>query len=144
MKLNVAAVAKEHTHEGAVSPVINPEKQLRRSVMACMLWEDTFYESGEDIAARISSLVQTVGFEKSAAIAIEAREKMKLRHAPLLIARGCAQMKAGKKMGDLLERIIQRPDELTEFLAIYWKDRKRPLAAQVKRGLARALARFPL
>lgn len=142
MKLNVAAVAKEHTHEGAVSPVINPEKQLRRSVMACMLWEDTFYESGEDIAARISSLVQTVGFEKSAAIAIEAREKMKLRHAPLLIARGCAQMKAGKKMGDLLERIIQRPDELTEFLAIYWKDRKRPLAAQVKRGLARAFRKF--
>ena len=142
MRLNQAAVAKEHTHEGAVAAVVNPEKQLRRSVMACLLWENTFYESGEDIAIRIASLVKQVGFDKTAALAIEAREKMKLRHVPLLLARECATMKAGRKMGDLLERIIQRPDELTEFLAIYWKGGKRPLAAQVKSGLSRAFRKF--
>lgn len=142
MKLNQAAVAKEHTHEGAVAAIISPEKQLRRSVMACMLWEDTFYESGEEIGKRIAALIPQVGFDKTAAIAVEAREKMKLRHAPLLLARELARMKAGKKMGDLLERIIQRPDELTEFLAIYWKDGKRPLAAQVKSGLSRAFRKF--
>jgi 60 kDa SS-A/Ro ribonucleoprotein len=41
-----------------------------------------------------------------------------------------------------LERVIQRPDELTEFLAIYWKDGRQPLSAQVKKGLARAFRKF--
>ena len=86
MKLNQQAVAKEHTHEGAVAAVVSPEKQLRRSVMACMLWEDTFYESCEEIGKRIAALIPQVGFDKTATIAVEAREKMKLRHVPLLLA----------------------------------------------------------
>jgi len=31
--------------------------QLRRSVLACLLWEDQFYEDGVEIAGRIQSLV---------------------------------------------------------------------------------------
>lgn len=130
------------THEGAVARVLNPEQQLRRSIMACMLWEDTFYEDGQSVTDRIAAAVEKVKFEKVAEIAIEAREKMKLRHAPLFLARALAKRKAGRQMGDLLERIIQRPDELTEFLALYWKDGKKPLAKQVKVGLARALRKF--
>jgi 60 kDa SS-A/Ro ribonucleoprotein len=41
-----------------------------------------------------------------------------------------------------LERIIQRPDELSEFLALYWKDGKRPIAKQVKAGLGRAFCKL--
>lgn len=144
MRVNTAArVGQDQlTHEGAVARVINPEQQLRRSVMACMLWEDTFYEDGQSVADRITATVEKVAFDKVAAIAIEAREKMKLRHAPLFLARALAKRKAGRQMGDLLERIIQRPDELTEFLALYWKDGKKPLAKQVKVGLARAFRKF--
>lgn len=142
MRVNTAAVATEFTHEGAVAHVLGPEAQLRRSIMACMLWEDNFYEDGQSVADRIATAVEKVSFEKVAAIAIEAREKMKLRHAPLFLARALAKRKAGRQMGDLLERIIQRPDELTEFLALYWKDGKRPLAKQIKKGLARAFRKF--
>jgi 60 kDa SS-A/Ro ribonucleoprotein len=142
VRVNTAAVAKNFTHEGAVARVLNPEQQLRRSVMACMLWEDNFYEDGKSVADRIAAAVEKVAFDKVAAIAIEAREKMKLRHAPLFLARALAKRKAGRQMGDLLERIIQRPDELTEFLALYWKEGKRPLAKQVKIGLARAFRKF--
>ena len=144
MRVNTAArVGQDQlTHEGAVARVLNPEQQLRRSIMACMLWEDTFYEDGQAVADRIAAAVEKVKFEKVAEIAIEAREKMKLRHAPLFLARALATRKAGRQMGDLLERIIQRPDELTEFLALYWKDGKKPLAKQVKKGLARAFRKF--
>ena len=31
--------------------------------------------------------------------------------------------------------MIQRADELAEFVAIYWKDGRVPLSAQAKRGL---------
>lgn len=130
------------THEGAPARALPPELQLRRSVMACMLWEDSFYEDGQSVAERILAAAEKVSFDKAAAIAIEACERMKLRHAPLFLARALAGRKAGRKMGDLLERIIQRPDELAEFLALYWKDGKRPLAKQVKVGLGRAFRKF--
>lgn len=144
MRTNTVAKVRQDqlTHEGAVAYSVNPEQQLRRSVMACMLWEDTFYEDGQSIVDRIATTVEKVKFEKVAEIAIEAREKMKLRHVPLLLALTLAKRKAGRQMGDLLERIIQRPDELTEFLAMYWKNGKKPLAKQVKVGLARALRKF--
>src|SRR6266513_808756 len=34
------------------------------------------------------------------------------------------------------------PDELSEFVSLYWKEKKQPLSAGVKRGLARAFTKF--
>lgn len=132
-----------YTHEGAKASHINAELQLRRSVMACLLWEKTFYEDGEDIAARIAKTIPLVDPQKVAEIAIEAREKMKLRHTPLFIVREMARLKTHKHLvAATLEKIIQRADELSEFLAIYWKDGRQPLSAQVKKGLAAAFQKF--
>ena len=131
------------THEGAPAKRINTELELRRSIMACMLWEDAFYESGEAIAERINSLIAKIEPQKVSQIAIEAREKMKLRHVPLLIVREMARLPQHKALVSMtLERVIQRADELTEFLAIYWKDKRQPLSAQVKKGLAKAFPKF--
>jgi len=131
------------THEGAPAIPIGAEAQLRRSVLTCMLWEDQFYEDGETIAARISALVPRVAAEKVAALAIEARERMKLRHAPLLLVREMARHASHRGLvASTLARVIQRADELAEFLAIYWRDGRQPLAAQVKKGLAEAFTRF--
>jgi len=76
---------------------------------------------------------------------------MKLRHAPLLIVRAMAASEKHRPLvAATLERVIQRPDEMTEFLAVYWSDviglqqqrKKRPVPAQVKKGLAKAFAKF--
>ncbi len=88
MRLNVlklSHVARPHTHEGAPAAVLSHEQALRRSVLSCMLWEREFYEDGVLIAGRIHELVPRVDAEKVAALAVEARERMKLRHAPLLL-----------------------------------------------------------
>ncbi|HET9401585.1 MAG TPA: TROVE domain-containing protein [Candidatus Acidoferrales bacterium] len=131
------------THEGAPARTISVELQLRRSVLACMLWEDQFYEDGVEIAGRIAELVPKVGAEKVAALAIEAREAMKLRHAPLLLVREMARHATHRALvAATLARVIQRADELAEFMAIYWKDGKCPLSAQVKKGLATAFRKF--
>lgn len=143
MKTNSHIYYTETTHEGAPAKRITPEQELRRSVMSCLLWERTFYEDGVDIAERIASLVPQVKPEIVALIAIEAREKMKLRHIPLWIVREMArQPKCKALVSDTLERVIQRPDELTEFISLYWKDGKQPLSAQVKKGLAGAFTKF--
>jgi len=131
------------THEGAPTRNISPALQLRRSVMACLLWENQFYEDGVEIAGRISSLVPKVKPETVAALAVEARGKMKLRHAPLLLVREMARQKEHRAfVAKTLAEVIQRADELAEFVAIYWKDGKVPLSAQVKKGLAQAFRKF--
>src|SRR5499427_7808605 len=131
------------THEGAPARNISTELQLRRSVMACLLWESQFYEDGVEIAGRIAELVPKVAAEKVAALAVEAREKMQLRHAPLLLVREMARHASQRKLvAETLEQVIQRADELAEFVAIYWKDGRVPLSAQVKKGLAAAFGKF--
>jgi len=107
------------THEGAVASHITPEQQLRRSVMACLLWEDQFYEDGVQIAERIKRLVNQVANIKVQSLAIEARNMMKLRHVPLLLA---TELARGGLKAEVLDAIIQRADELAEFLAISWEN----------------------
>jgi 60 kDa SS-A/Ro ribonucleoprotein len=131
------------THEGAPARNISPELQLRRSVLACLLWESQFYEDGVEIAGRIAELVPKVAAEKVAALAVEAREKIKVRHVPLLLVREMARHATHRGLvAETLARVIQRADELAEFVAIYWKDGRVPLSAQVKKGLAGAFPKF--
>ena len=131
------------THEGAVAQKVDAKRELRRSVLTCLLWEDTFYEKGNDIAKRIAELVAKNKPEDVAALACEAREKMQLRHAPLFLVRELARRKgAGPLVAESLETVIQRADELGEFVALYWKEKKQPLSAGAKRGLARAFTKF--
>src|SRR5206468_623270 len=131
------------THEGARARHILPELQLRRSVLACLLWESQFYEDGVEIAGRIAEIVPKVAAEKVAALAIEARERMKLRHAPLLLVREMARHKTHRAaVSETLARVIQRAHELAEFVAIYWKDGRVPLSAQAQKGMAAAFPKL--
>lgn len=143
MKTNKKSVSSEKTHEGASAKRINAEQQLRRSLMACMLWENSFYEDGESIADRIASLVEDVAPATVAAMAVEARTKMKLRHAPLWVVRAMARLPKHKTfVSSTLSQVIQRADELSEFVSLYWKDGRQPLSKQVKLGLASAFQKF--
>lgn len=145
MKLNtVAASTPTYTHEDVLASLhVKPIDRLRRTVMACLLWESQFYESGESIADRIKSLVSQCDVQEVADLAIKAREDMKLRHAPLLLVRELARHQgAGSIVGRTLTRVIQRADEIGEFLAMYWQDGRCPVSKQVKLGLAGAFRKF--
>jgi len=149
MRLNILRRSTRKTHEGAVASIISPLQELRRSCLSSLLWEDTFYESGTDHAKRIAALIAQCTPADVAALAIEARSRMHLRHLPLFLVRELARQPGnGTIVADTLAQIIQRPDELCEYLAIYWggattmTPRQSPLSAGSKRGLARAFAKF--
>lgn len=146
MKTNTrkAGTAPVRNHEGVPAVPSKPYMELRRAVLACLLWEDQFYETGESIADRIAKLVKIVPAEKTAELAIEARTKLHLRHVPLLLTRELARRPGGKGnlVGRTISEVIQRADELHEFVSLYWKDKKQPLSKQVKLGLAHAFTKF--
>lgn len=146
----------------------NPLAELRRSVLTALLFENMFYESGNAHAKRVAKLVSECDPVDVAALAIEAREQMHLRHLPLFLVRELARTARDRKTGSIvratLAHVIQRPDELTEFLALYWADRKPgvkragghtagshgigghasdfPVSNAVRRGLRDAFAKF--
>jgi hypothetical protein len=142
--LNKLARNTHVTHEGAPARRIDLVSQLERSVMSCLLWEGEFYEDGQTIAARIAELCKQAPVVEVARIAVQAKEEMRLRHVPLLLARELARTKEGRaELKAVLPRVLLRPDDITEFLAIYWKDNKdEPLAKQVKKWLGEAFRKF--
>ncbi len=151
-RLNTAIRNPVFTHEGAPAIAnLSAEQQLRRSVMACLLWEGEFYEDGKSIADRIVENAEKVKPEVLAAIAIEAREVMNLRHAPLLlldVLSNINRVRPGKGhvepalVARTVERVIQRADEMGELLSVYWRNGRKMVPRQMRKGLAGAFGKF--
>ena len=139
-KVNVKSSTR--THEGGKAVTLSPEKELLRAVMTCMLFEDNFYEKGSDLAKRITDLCGKVSPEYISELAIKARNDMYLRSVPLFLTRQLARRPAGALIGRTIETVVQRADELAEFMAMYFMDKKQPVSAQVKKGLAKAFTKF--
>lgn len=157
MRRNAKVVSEPIFTGGGGRAVRIPAKlQLQRSVMTGFLSENLFYECGECVDQRIIKLVQDVAPEDVMDMAIRARNDMKLRHMPLMLARAMALYPTHRPyVADTLHEVIQRADELAEFVSLYWdkklwtpdlakyaKKGKCPLASSVKAGLARAFTKF--
>jgi 60 kDa SS-A/Ro ribonucleoprotein len=112
--------------------------------MTRLPWEDEFYEDGQSISARIVATAEKVKPSVLAGIAIEAREVFNLRHVPLLLLEVLSRTGKGEKLvADTVARVIQRADELGELVALHHKmGGKKMLPAQMRKGLARAFAKF--
>ena len=142
MKLNRKIKSDpQYTHEGGKAGRQTPEQELRRAVSTCLLWEDTFYERGSSIGIRIGELCKKVKPEVVASLAREARTEMKLRHVPLWLGLQLVYNHSHLAK-DVIADVVQRPDEMGELLSIYWMDGRKPLAAQLKKGLAKAFPKF--
>lgn len=127
-------------HHGLSVKKPNAEQALLRLTLANMLFEDSFYVDGATIADATARAVSACKPEFVATVAKKARTEFKLRHAPLLLVRELARNKTLK--AEYLDAVIQRADEMGEFLSLYWKDGKTPIANQVKKGLAMAFGKF--
>jgi hypothetical protein len=153
VKSNKKAVNTNRTYEGGMAaPAIKALEQLERQVATCLLFENTFYEKGSDIAQGIAASCDKVGLQGVANMALRARTEFKLRHVPLFLL---AQMDrinrangdGGSIVRETIPQVVQRPDEMAELLAIIKKDRggkdlKEVISAQVKKGLAATFPKF--
>ena len=127
-------------HEGVIVKNINAETRLTRLVLAALLFENQFYIDGKEHANQVKLLVPMCSSKFVSELAVKARSQYKLRHVPLFLARELARK--GNLSAETLFQIIQRADEMGEFLAMYWKEGKTPISNQVKKGLAKAFLKF--
>ncbi len=144
MKTNTRTNLSARTHEGLAVRQPDVMTELRRTASACLLFEDTFYESGVDIAHRIHDLVQRAPLDPVLRLAQDLRHRHGLRHAPLWLLNAALDHPARAQHRDNLVTVIanvcgSRGDMPGEMLSLYWKNGKRPIAKALRDGLARAL-----
>lgn len=141
MKVNVASNIT--THGGSPAVDITAYERLRRTVLACMLFENNFYEDGVSVADRITELCAKCTAQQVFDLALEASEKYQLRHVPLqLIVEGLKHKRKPMMAWKTIDKVIKRVDMMTDLIALYWKNGKKPLPYQLKKGIASAFSKF--
>lgn len=129
------------TYEGGKASRIGFEEKLQRTVLCCLLNEDTFYEDGESIKDRIKEYMGKVSTEFAIATLNKAKHEYHLRHTPLFMLTVLASQ--GKLTKELVYSTVTRVDDITELLAMYLADgKKKTLPKQLQKGLAMSFDKF--
>lgn len=128
------------TYEGGKASRISFEEKLQRTVLCCLLNEDTFYEDGESIKDRIKEYMGKVSNEFAIATLNKAKHEYHLRHTPLFMLTVLASQ--GKLTKELVYSTVTRVDDITELLAMYLVDGKKTLPKQLQKGLAMSFDKF--
>lgn len=135
--------------EGARAYALTPMMELYTLVVTMSL-SDTFYEKAPERMRRLRQLIGVCPPEFTARLAVYAREKMYLRSVPLVMTVELARLYNGNGLiSRLVERVVQRADEITELLAYYQLANERQgvkrlnkLSKQLQKGLAAAFDKF--
>jgi hypothetical protein len=135
--------------EGAKAFVLTPELELYSAVVTASL-QDQFYEKSTERLERIRQLIRKNDPAFVARLAVYTREKMYLRSVPLVLAVELAKVHTGNGLvSQLVNRVVQRADEITEMLSFYALSNERKdvkklsrLSKQIQKGLALAFNKF--
>lgn len=137
-RFNTTVRSKTENLAGGVAFKHSPEMELVVSVLTTFL-ESKFYESGDERIDRIKLLIKNVPDEFTAKLAVMARKEFHLRSVSHLLVSELARKHRGDSLvSKVLNLISERPDDLTEVVALLGK----PLPKQIKLGIQKALARF--
>ncbi len=154
MKFNRSTQRNSRTknHEGAEAYQFSTKWELYALVM-CTTLQNKFYEQDTAQLKRLKALILAVGKEDPqfvGKLTVYAREQMYLRTVPLVLTGELAHIHNGDSLiRKVLNRVIQRPDEITELLAYYQTTNQRTgtkrlgkLSKQLQKGIADAFNRF--
>lgn len=151
MKFNEVVKGKNQVvnYENAPAYQLPTEWELYTSVVTSSL-NDQFYQKTSERIVKLRQLIQASDPEFVARIAIYAREKFYLRSVPLVLAVELAKLHSGDRLvRQMVARIIQRADEITELLAYYQIANQRQgfkklklISKQLQAGLQIAFNKF--
>ena len=114
--------------------------QLKRLVCSCLLGEDLFYIDGKTLIDTIHDVMLRTSRQDCIDIMRMAKNECHLRHVPLYMLLVLAEK--GGLTKELVAEMITRVDDITEILALYWKDGRKPLPKQLEKGLALSFDKF--
>lgn len=122
-------------------------QQSPKFEFACLLLtsflKDQFYRSEAETVTRLRSLLAGSDPRFAAKTAIYARHEFGMRSITHFVAAELARTVKGERWtAAFFDRVVRRADDVTEILACYLAQHKKPVPNALKRGLGRALGRF--
>lgn len=107
--------------------------------------ENMYYENFDSQYSRMEDLISKIDSKFAAQLAIYSRDKFHMRSMSHVVASILADknLTSNKDWAtNFYNKIIMRPDDMSEIMALYWKDNKRPLPNALKRGFKNAFDKF--
>jgi 60 kDa SS-A/Ro ribonucleoprotein len=145
-KFNQVAANRNLTvnSDGAVAYKMGDKEKLITQVLTSLFNETKFYgDNSEDILQTVKSVI---GHDAKfvANLCIYARNEMHLRTISHVLVRELARHEKGKQyVRKVLNKIVERADDMTEILAYYLKTNEgKPLSNPIKKGLSDTFKRF--
>lgn len=137
-----AATHKTTNIAGGSAYKMTPELELVSSLLTSFL-EDKFYETGKKRQLNLTKQIQAVDPLFAAKASIYARNEFGMRSVSHVVAADIAAHVKGEEWTKrYFEKIVHRPDDMLEILALYYGTGKKNEPAALKKGFAAALGRF--
>ena len=134
---------KTVNNEGSIAYSISDKEKLVTQVLTSFFNENKFYgDNSQDILNTAKNVIKT---EPSfvANLCIFARKEMHLRTISHVLVSELAKSTEGKEyVRRTLNKIIERPDDMTEVLAYYINTYGKPIPNSIKKGLADSFGKF--
>jgi 60 kDa SS-A/Ro ribonucleoprotein len=133
---------KTTNREGAEAYVQSPKFQLA-SLLLTSFVKDQFYRSEDETLGDLKNLLKKVEPLFSAKAAIYARTEFGMRSISHAVAAELAKIVKGESWTkNFFNKVVYRPDDVTEILAYYLNNYKKPIPNSLKKGLGLALQKF--
>lgn len=113
------------------------------SILLTSFVKDQYYRSADDTVGRLKQLLTEVDPLFAAKAAVFARDEFGMRSISHVVAGELAHSVKGESWSkDFLNRVVVRPDDMTEILAYYLSNYGKPVPNSLKKGFAKAIGRF--
>ncbi|MCX7749897.1 MAG: TROVE domain-containing protein [Clostridia bacterium] len=134
---------KTVNHEGAVAYEMNEREKLVTQVLTSLFNENKFYgDNSKEILNTIRNVIREDA-KFAANLCVYTRNEMHLRTISHVLLSELAKSLEGKEyVRKSLNKVIERPDDMTEILAYYINSYGKPIPNSLKKGLADGFAKF--
>lgn len=135
---------KTHNLAGGEAFQESPKLEIASTLLTSFV-EDKYYRSADQTMVRLRTLIDTLPDKKFAAqAAIYARTKYGMRSISHVVAREMARVQGQHWTRPFFDKVIYRPDDMTEILSLYWStnDGNKAIPNALKEGFASAFSRF--
>lgn len=113
------------------------------SLLLTSFVQDQFYRKESDVITRVKGLLGALDKKFAAKAAIYARNEFGMRSISHVVAGEIAGTVHGTDWGkSFFDKVIRRPDDMTEILAYYYANYGKTEPNALKKGFASALQRF--
>ena len=129
--------------EGSIAYQMSDKEKLVTQVLTSLFNENKFYgDNSQDILDTVRNVIKSeAGFVAN--LCIFARKEMHLRTISHVLVSELAKSTEGKDfVRRVLNKITERPDDMTEVLAYYMNTYGKPIPNSIKKGLADSFGNF--